>query len=108
MIFDDSLSEAPPEDELSFSLAGAESRHAVSPEIFSTSSKNHDHLLRGLERVGQREMARAMCVTDSTISRLKDETHRLGSPLARTARMLAVMGYKLVPVNAKCFIELDD
>ena len=108
MLLDNEGVEELPGANLSFSRDGSNARHAVSPETFSASSKNHAQLLRGLERVGQREIARALGVTDSTISRLKDDTHRLGSPLARTALMLAVMGYKLVPIEAKCFIELED
>lgn len=108
MLFDHDSTEEVPGADLSFSRGDANTRHEVSPQTFDASSKNHTKILRGLDRFGQREMARAMGVTDSTISRMKDDTHRLGSPLARTAHMLALMGYKLVPIEAKCFMELED
>lgn len=93
---------------LSLSRPDSQASDAVSTQIYAASSKNHAQILRGIERVGQRALARAMGVNDSTITRMKENNHLMGSPIERTARMLAVLGYKLVPIEAVCFLPLED
>lgn len=109
MLENDTQMDAEREDTLAFSRAARVSVIAVSMQIEETSRKNHTQILRGLMRVKQTELAKALGVNDSTITRWKDEGSGAdGNALARTAKMLAILGFKLVPVEAKCFMELED
>lgn len=103
MLDNDAQMDADRLEPISFSRSGALTVDTVSPEIYAQSRKNHANILRALARVKQTEVATSLGVNDSTITRWKDE----GS-LERTAKMLAVLGFKLVPAEAKCFMALED
>lgn len=60
--------------------------------------KNLAGILRALASVGQARVAEAMGVSESTVSRWKDE----GGELERFARLLAVLGQKNVGQDREC------
>lgn len=92
-------------DPLAFSRAGDLAVHTVSPKIFAQSRKNHDVFVTSMEKVGFSEVARQLGVHPSAISRWKGDDY---SPLARMCRAAAIVGLKLVPVDAQCFIKVED
>lgn len=59
--------------------------------------KNESVILQALATTGQSEVARAMGVAESTISRFKD------GGIAQAAALLAHCGLKAVPVGVQCF-----
>jgi hypothetical protein len=70
---------------------------AVSLSPTERSRKNVQVILQALASVGQNELAKAMGVHESTVSRFKDkEITTVGSALAH-------MGLKVVPVGVECF-----
>lgn len=59
--------------------------------------KNEQVILHALAATGQDEVARAMGVAESTISRFKD------GGIAQAAALLAHCGLKAVPAGVQCF-----
>jgi hypothetical protein len=59
--------------------------------------KNERVILHALAAAGQNEIARAMQVAESTVSRFKD------GGIAQAAQLLAHCGLKVVPVGMQCF-----
>lgn len=70
---------------------------ALSPLAESRARKNLASILKGLGSVGQVTVAEALDQDESTISKMKDKD------LPRLAKMLAVLGLKVVPEEMKCF-----
>lgn len=62
------------------------------------SRKNHSAILHALARVGQANLAESMNVSESLISRMKSS-----GDLEKTAKMLALLGLKVVPTAMVCF-----
>ena len=62
------------------------------------SRKNESAILRALASVGQANLATGMEVSESLISRLKSN-----GDLGKTAKMLALLGLKVVPTSMVCF-----
>lgn len=58
-------------------------------------------LLQRLATVGQNSVADALKVSDSTVSRLKEEA------VSRFCQMLPVLGLKLVPAEMQCYLPED-
>ncbi|MET3135647.1 DNA-binding transcriptional regulator YiaG [Oxalobacteraceae bacterium GrIS 1.11] len=108
MIVGDIPPPADPVAGLAFSRAERVSAQAVSMQIDAMSRKNHVQILRAFAEVKQAALATALGVSESTVSRWKGQPDMDGSALERTARLLAILGYKLVPIEAKCFIELEN
>jgi cytochrome c biogenesis factor len=71
------------------------------PEVSSSpierSRKNVQVILQALAATGQSEVARAMAVHESTVSRMKD------GQIDHFGAMLAHLGLKVVPVGMQCF-----
>ncbi|HEX7891448.1 MAG TPA: CII family transcriptional regulator [Ramlibacter sp.] len=59
--------------------------------------KNEQVILHALADTGQSEVARAMGVAESTISRFKD------GGIGQAAQLLAHIGLKVVPAGVQCF-----
>lgn len=59
--------------------------------------KNEQVVLQSLASTGQNELAKAMAVHESTVSRMKD------GGIATFALALAHLGLKVVPVGLQCF-----
>lgn len=59
--------------------------------------KNESAMLQALATMGQNELARAMGVNESTVSRLKD------GRIAEMSIALAHLGLKVVPNGMQCF-----
>lgn len=59
--------------------------------------KNSAAILRGLARVGQSTVSKALGVSESTVSRWKDEE------IERIGRMLAACGLKAVSTEMRCY-----
>ena len=59
--------------------------------------KNESVILQALASMGQIELARAMAVSESTVSRLKD------GQISTVAVAMAHLGLKCVPVGHCCF-----
>jgi hypothetical protein len=66
--------------------------------IDEQSRKNESVILRALASAGQTHLADAMEVSESLISRMKSN-----GDLAKTAKMLAHLGLKVVPTAMVCF-----
>ena len=62
------------------------------------SRKNESAILRALASVGQSHLADSMEVSESLISRMKSS-----GDLAKTAKMLSLLGLKVVPTSMVCF-----
>lgn len=62
------------------------------------SRKNESAILHALASVGQANLATGMEVSESFISRLKSN-----GDLGKTAKMLALLGLKVVPTSMVCF-----
>lgn len=69
----------------------------VSMEVDKRSKKNFTSILQALASVGQASAARALGVSESTVSRMKE------SELERFALLLAVLGLKAVSGDARCY-----
>lgn len=59
--------------------------------------KNEQVVLQALAATGQSELARAMAVHESTVSRMKD------GGITQFAAALAHLGLKVVPAGVECF-----
>lgn len=59
--------------------------------------KNERVILHALAETGQSEVAKAMSVAESTISRFKD------GGICQAAQLLAHCGLKVVPIGVQCF-----
>jgi hypothetical protein len=59
--------------------------------------KNETVILQALASTGQSEVARAMGVAESTVSRFKD------GGISQAASLLAHCGLKVVPAGVQCF-----
>lgn len=70
---------------------------AVSLPASERARKNLQAVLQGLASVGQAHVAAALETSESTVSRMKD------GELEKIARLLAVLGLKVVPVTVKCY-----
>lgn len=70
---------------------------AVSMPPLERSRKNVSTILHALAATGQADVARAMGVSESTVSRLKDGT------LDQLGALLAHVGLKVVPAGMQCF-----
>lgn len=55
-------------------------------------------IFQELSRVGQNQVAQALSVSDSTVTRMKDDVPRF-------AGMLSALGLKVVPENMRCYEE---
>lgn len=75
-----------------FSRSGS-GTDAVSAEVDARSRKNASTILHKLKAVGLGPVARAIGVNESTVSRMQE------ADIDRMARMLAVLGLKVVPVE---------
>lgn len=58
--------------------------------------KNLAAVLSGLSRVGQVNVARALDVSEATVSRMKD------ADLPAAARVISICGLKIVPAEYRC------
>ena len=67
----------------------------VSPSMRESARKIESSLLQRLSSVGQVTVAKAMDVSESTVSRLKD------GQIAAVSQLLAALGLKLVPADFK-------
>lgn len=73
----------------------------MTPSLLSVDErtrKNLSSIFQGLSRVGQTSLAKALNVSEATVSRMKEE----GGELERAAKVLAVLGYKPVPIHWHC------
>ena len=70
---------------------------AVSLSPIERARKNEQVILQSLAATGQNELAKAMAVHESTVSRLKD------GGIATFASALSHLGLKVVPVGMACF-----
>lgn len=70
---------------------------ALSTSPADRARKNESMILQSLAAMGQSELAKAMAVHESTISRMKD------GGISQFASALAHMGLKVVPVGMQCF-----
>jgi transcriptional regulator with XRE-family HTH domain len=71
---------------------------AVSSAITETARKNERVVLQAFARVSQTKVAELMGVSDSTITRLKDN----GS-IEQACALMAACGLKVVPTDMQCF-----
>lgn len=92
-----------PDDEPVFSLAGGVSTESVSPEIYLLSRKNNKQILHALAETKQCEVARQMGIHETGVSRIVTN-----GTVERFARMLAILGMKVVPADAVIFIKFED
>ena len=70
---------------------------AVSMSPIERARKNEQVILHALAATGQSELAKAMGVHESTISRMKD------GGITTFAAALAHLGLKVVPIGMACF-----
>jgi hypothetical protein len=70
---------------------------AVSLSPIERARKNEQIVLQALATTGQGELAKAMAVHESTVSRMKD------GGITQFAAALAHLGLKVVPVGVECF-----
>jgi len=71
--------------------------HRLSARQAERARKNEQSLLQGLARAGQRPVADALGVHESTISRMKD------GDIRRFAQLCAACGLKIVDERMKCY-----
>lgn len=69
----------------------------LSDEQLAWSRNMQTQVLQAIDKDGQAELAKAIGIDSSTVSRLK-EHH-----LATLCKMMAVLGLKVVPANMKCY-----
>jgi hypothetical protein len=69
----------------------------VSAQVTERARKNHTLILQRLASVGQSQLAQALGVSESAVSRMKDKE------LADLSKLLAVLGLKVVPLEMRCF-----
>jgi hypothetical protein len=69
----------------------------VSPQIVERSRKNVTTILKSLSSTGQTVAASFMGVSESTVSRMKDQE------LEKLSDLLAACGLKVVPESMQCF-----
>lgn len=60
--------------------------------------KNASTILKSMHSFGQSHLAKELDVSESTVSKWKPN-----GDIDKTAKMLAVLGLKVVPVSAQCF-----
>lgn len=71
---------------------------ALSEMQLERSRKNHAAILAGLARVGQVNVAAALGVHESKVSKMKSE-----GDLQQLSTLLAACGLKAVPIEMRCF-----
>ena len=69
----------------------------LSQPLQETARKSLAAILQGLSSVGQVNVAKALDASESTISKLKSD-----GDLDRLAKLLAIVGLKVVPVRFRC------
>lgn len=69
---------------------------ALSPELEARARKNLATIFDGLSSVGQVNVAAALGIVESTVSKAK------GDELPTAARILAAAGLKVVPASYRC------
>lgn len=69
----------------------------LSAAVADRSRKNLAAILQRLASIGQAKAAEALGTSESTVSRMKDKE------LEQLAKLLAVLGLKVVPVEMRCF-----
>ncbi|WP_131667414.1 CII family transcriptional regulator [Psychrobacter pygoscelis] len=72
---------------------------SLSPEQIAWSRNMQTQILQAVDKGCQKEIAEAIGVDSSTVSRLK-EHH-----LATVCNLMAAIGLKVVPANMKCYNE---
>lgn len=77
---------------------GERSMGALSDDQASRARKNESAILKALASVGQRNLADALGIDESAISRLKSD-----GQVERFSTMLAVLGLKVVPTHMHCY-----
>lgn len=68
----------------------------VSPQVHESARKIERAVLHRLSEVGQVSVAKALDVSESTVSRLKD------GQIHVAAQLLAALGFRVVPEQVKC------
>lgn len=81
---------------------------SVSPLMDARTRKTAAVILRALASTGQRTVAEAMGISETTVSRMKSD-----GDLQRMAQLLTALGFKPVPIASKCLTperaaEIDD
>ncbi len=71
---------------------------ALSPTPDENARKIASAIFQGLSRVGQNQAAQALGVSDSTITRMKDD-------VPKWAGLLSALGLKVVPTSMRCYEE---
>lgn len=71
---------------------------ALSPTVDENARKIVKTIFQALSRVGQDEVAKALSVSDSTVSRMKEQVPQF-------AGMLSRLGLKVVPAEMRCYDE---
>jgi hypothetical protein len=74
---------------------------SLSADLDERTKKTASLVLRCLHSVGQVNVAKALDVSESWLSKWKTDE------LDRTTRLLLLCGLKLVPVNVHCFHQKD-
>ena len=74
----------------------------VSAEIVENTRKNQALILRGISDIWQGNVGAELGVHGSRVCRWQDD-----GTIERTAKLLAVIGYKLVPNEAKVYLEFE-
>lgn len=69
---------------------------ALSPELEERARKNRAMIFAGLSSAGQAEVARALQISESTVSKMK------GDEIEKVSQLLAVVGLKVVPIAYRC------
>ncbi|MET3133602.1 hypothetical protein AAKU55_003892 [Oxalobacteraceae bacterium GrIS 1.11] len=90
-----------------FSRANLFEAHLVSPEIRARSLKNTAIILRAMRAETAKVVAEKMGIHDSALSRWQGSGNGY-SALMFCCMALAGMGLKVVPVEARVFIEPDE
>ena len=68
-----------------------------SAELDARTRKNCSTILQRLASVGQTQVAQALSVSESTVSRMKEKE------LTELSKLLAVLGLKAVPEEMRCY-----
>ena len=98
---DTELSQA--EQELSFARGFALEHEIVSPEVRVLARKNEGTILRYLQKNGAGKVAQDIGISDSALSR-----YIRNGRAAFAAILLARLGLRIVPADAKVFIEPEE
>lgn len=69
---------------------------AVLPQADERSRKNLSTILQALGTIGQNQVAQALGISESTVSRMKD------GELAQTSKLLSILKLKVVPEEFEC------